>query len=58
MAPINDLRKRVTRTRRAFRAALARHNKALAKYIAARNENGLPALPPKFNKGRSTWIFV
>jgi hypothetical protein len=49
MASLRQIRKKVTRTRRAFRAALAAHNKALQTYVEARNAKGMSALPPKFN---------
>ena len=48
MAKIRELRKRATITRRIFRAALRLHNKALARYVAARTDAGLTPLPPKY----------
>ena len=51
MASIRILRNKVTDSRREFRRALARFNKVLAKYAAARRAIGLPVLPAKFHKG-------
>jgi len=48
---IQTLRKRVTLTRRNLRTALRRYNRAILKYIVARRDSGLRALPPKFYRG-------
>lgn len=48
MASLRQIRKKVTRTRRAFRTALAAYNKALVIYVEARHTKGMSTLPLKF----------